>query len=782
MTSLTGARSSSSSPGTGFWLFLALVAIYLLSYSGGFHAIDEVSVAAMTENLVKHGEVNTDQIWWSQGWTPSQSRVGVGGHLYSKKGIGTALVGAPFYWLALQGPALGAVKALMLANALVTALTGWLVYRCILLLGYRPVVAVLTALAYGLGTMAWPYAKYFFSEPPTAAGLMLALWGLLSVRQKGQARYVVVAGSGLGLVLLAKVANAVTWPLFLAYGLWIAMHLPGQQEMDRGARWKRLILLALAFLAPLVVAGLMLLVYNYMRTGSLLDLGYAADETFSTPLGRGLAGLLFSPGKSLFLFSPLLVVALLGIPRMIRRDWETALLSLGVVAAYLLVYARWFMWWGGWSWGPRFLVPVLPFLSLFLAPVLDYVLDSPRLWLKGLLAALALLSLGVQILGVAVDFNQYLLQLYERGIDSSEANFRADLSPMLGHWNLLRAGEWDLVWARDVARGLDWTMLLLPLALLVVAGGGWYAGRRAGRPGRWLLAGIGVGLLVASAVVVAHLPAPADDWEGGAQALSARMEDAAQPGDALIVDLLPYANHLARTTALLERYKATPTYWGWARQEPVSSERQALLARLVQEHSRLWLALDTTPEGDPASTTEQWLDEHAFRVESEWLSPEMRLVRYQLPSGALDDEPQARLNLRLGDRLWLDGTSPRGTLEAQAGQDLVFSLFWQAEASVDESYVVFVQLLDQAGRLWAQADRVPVGGFRPTHTWQPGQVIRDNYGLALPPDVPAGQYRLIAGLYLPSSMERLEIRDAEGNPIGDYALLAEVTVTGQDLP
>jgi hypothetical protein len=160
--------SQFGSPHASIWLFLFLVAVYLLSYSGAFHAIDEVSVAAMTESLVKHGRVSTDQIWWSQEWAPSQGRIGPDGHLYSKKGIGSALLGAPFYWLALQLPALGAVRAMMLANALVTALTGWLVYRCILRLGYRPLVAVLTALGFGLGTMAWPYAKYFFSEPLTA--------------------------------------------------------------------------------------------------------------------------------------------------------------------------------------------------------------------------------------------------------------------------------------------------------------------------------------------------------------------------------------------------------------------------------------------------------------------------------------------------------------------------------------------------------------------------------------------------------------------------------------
>ena len=78
---------------------------------GVFHAIDEVSVAAMTESLVKHRRVSTNQISWSQDWTPSQGRMGPDGKLYSKKGVGSALLGAPFYWLSLRLPEMGQINS-----------------------------------------------------------------------------------------------------------------------------------------------------------------------------------------------------------------------------------------------------------------------------------------------------------------------------------------------------------------------------------------------------------------------------------------------------------------------------------------------------------------------------------------------------------------------------------------------------------------------------------------------------------------------------------------------
>lgn len=773
--------SGSQAPGIGLWLFVFLVAVYLLSYSGVFHSIDEVSAVAMTESLVKHGGVTTDQVWWSNEGTVPQVLIGPGGHLYSKRGLGSALLGAPFYWLALHLPALGAVQALMLANALVTAATGWLVYSCILRLGYGPKVGALTAVGYGLGTMAWPYARYFFGEPLAALGLTAGLWGLLTAGQTGRARYASLAGAGLGLALLAKVSNGVTWPLFLVYGLRVAWLQ--RERVEAGGRRRPPAFVA-AFLLPLGAAALCLFAYNLARTGNLLDMGYGPNETFSTPLWLGLAGLLLSPGKSLFLYSPLLLAALFGIPALLRRHRSTALLSLGVVAVYPLFFAHWFMWDGGWCWGPRFLVPVLPFLSLFLAPVVKRALGpSPRL-IKGLLATLGVLSVWVQTLGVLVDFNRYLLILADKGIDLSPSlvHFRPELSPLVGHLALLRSGIWDLAWVPDIAAGVDWPRLLAPLTLLAVVVSGCVSYPRLGRVGRWLFAAAGFVLVAVSAVTVARLPAPADEWQVGCDALSTVLSEVAHPGDALVVDLWPYSNPWLLSIPVMERYKAGPPYWVWLRQDPVSTDQQRLLADMGREYPHLWLALHTTPDADPSSTTERWLDEHAFRIEGRWVSPAIRLAYYQLPAAGADDAPPRPMELRLGDQLRLVGYSSAGPLEVVPGDVLTFSLFWQAEHAVEQDYVVFAQLLDEEGRLHAQVDRPPVAGFRPTHTWEPSELIRDNYGLAVPSDLPPGRYQLIAGVYLPSTLERLPVTTADGSYAGDYATLTWVTVTQAERP
>ncbi|HEV2066059.1 MAG TPA: hypothetical protein VGR08_04425, partial [Thermomicrobiales bacterium] len=68
-------------------------------------------------------------------------------------------------------------------------------------------------------------------------------------------------------------------------------------------------------------------------------------------------------------------------------------------------------------------------------------------------------------------------------------------------------------------------------------------------------------------------------------------------------------------------------------------------------------------------------------------------------------------------------TDPRGLLilRLPSGQPLDLRLYWRAEEPAGVSYTVFVQLLDQSGRLVAQHDGLPQHGVRPTTDWQPGE-------------------------------------------------------------
>ena len=105
------------------------------------------------------------------------------------------------------------------------------------------------------------------------------------------------------------------------------------------------------------------------------------------------------------------------------------------------------------------------------------------------------------------------------------------------------------------------------------------------------------------------------------------------------------------------------------------------------------------------------------------------------------------------------------------GETLDLILHWRALAEPQESYKVFVHLLDSEGTMRAQADGVPVNWALPTTCWVRDEVITDPYTLTLPPDAPSSDYALAVGFYLEATGRRLPVGE------GDHVRLGPVTVS-----
>jgi hypothetical protein len=112
-------------------------------------------------------------------------------------------------------------------------------------------------------------------------------------------------------------------------------------------------------------------------------------------------------------------------------------------------------------------------------------------------------------------------------------------------------------------------------------------------------------------------------------------------------------------------------------------------------------------------------------------------VQTALPGGI-----QYATQVEFGERIMLLGYD-RELLEERLG----LTLYWQAERPLDQNWTVFVHLLDEGGTLVAQHDSQPRGGHYPTSVWDQGEVVDDRHPLALPTDVPDGNYRVVVGLY-----------------------------------
>jgi hypothetical protein len=120
------------------------------------------------------------------------------------------------------------------------------------------------------------------------------------------------------------------------------------------------------------------------------------------------------------------------------------------------------------------------------------------------------------------------------------------------------------------------------------------------------------------------------------------------------------------------------------------------------------------------------------------------------------------------------------TITVKPGETIGLGLNWLALQQVDESYTIFVHLIDGGNRLIAQRDYTPMGGAFPTHLWIPkwiaGQAVTDPYQIKVPDDLPPGEYFIEAGMYGMTSQRRVPILGQDGGLAGDRAIVFKVNV------
>jgi hypothetical protein len=149
------------------------------------------------------------------------------------------------------------------------------------------------------------------------------------------------------------------------------------------------------------------------------------------------------------------------------------------------------------------------------------------------------------------------------------------------------------------------------------------------------------------------------------------------------------------------------------------------------------------------------------------------LVAAQVQPVAESEIPY-RLDVQLGESIRLRGYDLEMP-QSESDQTLKVTLYWQATQTISEDYTVFVQVLDQSGRLVTQKDNQPVEGTYPTSVWQTDVIVPDTYLVPIPPQVRSGDYRMIAGMYLFPSLERLPVTQ-DGHGGTDYVTLTSIPV------
>lgn len=341
-----------------------------------------------------------------------------------------------------------------LFTIIVSALTVAVFVDLLSLLGAGRSWVHICGLLYAFATYQWQHGRTFFTEPLTALCLLAAFWALFQAHKNGLWKWYLLAG-------FCWAYGVFTRPDTLVTGLaaaWLLVIDPDKKESPIQIDWARI----LAFAAPWLAFGAVVLLYNQYRFDSLFSTGYE-DQTegvhFTTPVLVGLHGFFFTPGRSLFLYSPPLLLALFGLAGFWKRDrWLAGGVYL-LVGSYLVVMSMWQNWAGGFDWGPRHIFQITPFVMLIGAAGLNDGAWFDARWKRALLLMLGLLGVWMQLLGLMADPVEAIRNFLERypeiqvapgmPLASMLLQFNVYLpqfsSPVL-HWNAIWQGSASSLW------------------------------------------------------------------------------------------------------------------------------------------------------------------------------------------------------------------------------------------------------------------------------------------------------------------------------------------------
>ena len=225
------------------------------------------------------------------------------------------------------------------------------------------VLALLITVCFAFGTSAWSIlSQGFWLQSVTVCFIGLGL--LFYVLGEKKKRYDFLCGLFLGLAAAARMPNIAILATVILFLLWEKHFL-------------RALYIAILGFVPI---GLLLL-YNSRLFGSPWLTGQmirghldavqktGSPDLWSTPMLTGLVGNLVSPSRGLLIYSPVLIFGLVGIVLSFRDKKFIAFRPLGVAfLVQLIVAAKWFDWWGGWTYGNSNLADATLFLLLSLVP------------------------------------------------------------------------------------------------------------------------------------------------------------------------------------------------------------------------------------------------------------------------------------------------------------------------------------------------------------------------------------------------------------------------------
>jgi len=356
-----------------------------------------------------------------EGFETNNYAIGVEGRRYAYYGLGQSLIMSPFAAIGLglaklrffgadRGDLAGQFLASVVLFPAIGAAAVLLVYRLGRSIGASRRACISTAMVFGIGTMHWHYSVNGQEQSQVELLLVAAAIGFLAELRCRRFLYAWLTCAALGACVLFRPASIVV--VVAAYGtmvIWDTARTAAGQRLRCVGRWIAAGILGAGAFA--VACGW----YNVVRFGTIFETGYrhVAETAMgghtmfeASPLPT-LAAMLASPGKSIVLYNPVLLLLPFCVAGFYRRYKPVAALSAVVVGTNFVLYSFCTTWAGDYAWSVRYQAAVMAFLVLPLVALFDR--PTGRAGRLGIIVVIGVSSV-IQLASVVYNFNLEFVQ------------------------------------------------------------------------------------------------------------------------------------------------------------------------------------------------------------------------------------------------------------------------------------------------------------------------------------------------------------------------------------
>lgn len=439
-----------------FVVFFTCLLVYLVFWSGHHYSIDGVVMFQYAKSILFRHNLNLDPpIQWGTEITHSTWSLGFT-YVYI---VVLAILsstpwfndidfshtpqdpGAKFNRLLLYDPT---YRYSSFVNPIITATSAALLYYLCIQLGLSKKRAIAASLIFGIASPAAVYAKLDYAQPLASLLVISALIFFIKARSV-KVEYLVVTGIFLGLAVWARTEMIIIPAVnFCAAAFFVQPSKSGGLIL-----WRPGIRNLLLISTPIIASVILNQWINFVRFANPLSVGIDIGNSFVLEFSRVFHVIVtqaLSNDIGLVMFLPLTILSFAGLWTLIKNDRLIGFLFLSIFIGSAILYSLWWDWSGGVTWGPRFYLPIIPFILI--SAFFINVEKSLNLWQVVLFSLLVILGAIATLNGLLFTEMDHATDLVLKGdyhFNISELPFALNIH------DLSKLEMYDIRWLDSIA-------------------------------------------------------------------------------------------------------------------------------------------------------------------------------------------------------------------------------------------------------------------------------------------------------------------------------------------